>query len=124
MRKVDIDSYVVAGITDHITPWQGCYETARLYGDRSIFVLANSGHIQSLINPPENKKAYFWTGHAQANNVDAWLTQSAKNQGSWWPHWLKWIAARSGEKKQAPAALGNADLPALDAAPGRYVVEQ
>jgi polyhydroxyalkanoate synthase len=124
MRKVDIDSYVVAGITDHITPWQGCYETAKLYGERSTFVLANSGHIQSLINPPENKKAYFWTGPAQANNADTWLAQSAKNQGSWWPHWREWIAARSGEKKPAPASLGNADLPALAAAPGRYVMEQ
>jgi polyhydroxyalkanoate synthase len=124
MRKVDIDSYVVAGITDHITPWQGCYETAKLYGERSTFVLANSGHIQSLINPPENKKAYFWAGPAQANNADAWLAQSAKNQGSWWPHWLQWIAARSGGKKTAPASLGGADLPALGAAPGLYVMEQ
>ena len=123
MRKVDIDSYVVAGITDHITPWQGCYETARLYGERSTFVLANSGHIQSLINPPENKKAYFWAGPAQADNADAWLAQSAKNQGSWWPHWLEWIAARSGDKKDAPASLGSIELPALDVAPGRYVME-
>jgi polyhydroxyalkanoate synthase len=123
MRKVDIDSYVVAGITDHITPWQGCYETARLYGERSTFVLANSGHIQSLINPPENKKAYFWAGPAQADNADAWLAQSAKNQGSWWPHWLEWIAARSGDKKDAPASLGSTELPALDVAPGRYVME-
>src|SRR4029450_2351750 len=50
MRRVDLDSYVVAGLTDHITPWQGCYNTAKLYGERSTFVLANSGHIQSLLN--------------------------------------------------------------------------
>jgi polyhydroxyalkanoate synthase len=123
MRKVDIDSYVVAGTTDHITPWQGCYETARLYGERSTFVLANSGHIQSLINPPENKKAQFWTGPAHADNADAWLAQSEKNQGSWWPHWLEWIAARSGDKTDAPASLGSTELPALDVAPGRYVME-
>jgi len=125
MRKVDIDSYVVAGITDHITPWQGCYETAKLYGDRSTFVLANSGHIQSLINPPDNRKAYFWAGLAQAKSADAWLEQSAKkSNGSWWPHWLEWIAARSGDKKPAPATLGNEHLAALDAAPGRYVMEK
>jgi polyhydroxyalkanoate synthase len=124
MRKLDIDSYVVAGTTDHITPWQGCYETAKLYGERSTFVLANSGHIQSLINPPDNKKAYFQAGPAQADNADAWLAQSAGSQGSWWPHWLEWISARSGERRPAPGALGSADLPTLGDAPGRYVMEK
>src|SRR5215468_4799408 len=65
MGRLDLDSYVVAGVTDHITPWQGCYTTAKLYGERSTFVLANSGHIQSLINPPGNPRAVFWTGPAQ-----------------------------------------------------------
>ena len=64
MRRLNLDSYVVAGLTDHITPWQGCYNTAKLYGERSTFVLANSGHIQSLLNPPGNPKACFWTGAA------------------------------------------------------------
>jgi polyhydroxyalkanoate synthase subunit PhaC len=124
MRKIDMDSYVVAGITDHITPWQGCYETAKLYGDRSTFVLANSGHIQSLINPPDNRKAYFWTAPAQAEGADAWLEQSAKSSGSWWPHWLEWITARSGEKKPAPSSIGSAELPVLADAPGHYVMEK
>jgi polyhydroxyalkanoate synthase len=124
MSKIDMDSYVVAGITDHITPWQGCYETAKLYGDRSTFVLANSGHIQSLINPPGNRKAYFRAAPAHTQSPEAWLEQSPRNEGSWWPHWLKWIAARSGDKKPAPHALGSADLPVLDQAPGRYVMEK
>jgi polyhydroxyalkanoate synthase subunit PhaC len=123
MRKVDIDSYVVAGVTDHITPWQGCHETAKLYGKRSTFVLANSGHIQSLINPPDNKKAFFWAAPAQQDSAEAWLAQSAKTSGSWWPHWLEWISARSGETRPAPAALGSADLPTLGDAPGHYVME-
>lgn len=124
MRKLDIDSYVVAGVTDHITPWQGCYETAKLYGKRSTFVLANSGHIQSLINPPDNRKACFWTGPAEPKTAEAWLQQSAKTAGSWWPHWLEWITTRSGEKLPAPAVLGSADLPPLCEAPGRYVMEK
>jgi polyhydroxyalkanoate synthase len=123
MRKVDIDSYVVAGTTDHITPWQGCYKTARLYGERSTFVLANSGHIQSLINPPDNRKAQFFAGAAQADNPEAWMATAKRHAGSWWPHWLEWITARSGEKTLAPAALGSPDLVPLDAAPGRYVME-
>ena len=124
MRQVDIDSYVVAGTTDHITPWQGCYETARLYGKRSTFVLSNSGHIQSLLNPPNNPKAFFWTGAAETDDPEAWQKQAERLAGSWWPHWLEWITARSGERKPAPASLGSADIPQLDAAPGRYVMEK
>jgi polyhydroxyalkanoate synthase len=124
MAKVDMDSYVVAGTTDHITPWQGCYRTAKLYGARSTFVLANSGHIQSLLNPPGNPKACFWAGEAQQASAEAWLERAAKRGGSWWPHWLDWIKARSGELTPAPAALGSAESPPLDAAPGRYVMEQ
>src|ERR1700750_1015191 len=109
---------------DPHTPGGGCDETAKLYGDRSTFVLANSGHIQSLINPPNNRKAFFQAGPAQARTADAWLAQSPKTSGGWWPHWLEWIAARSGEKKPAPATLGNEHLASLDAAPGRYVMEK
>ncbi len=124
MGKVHMDTYVVAGLTDHITPWQGCYNTARLLGDRSIFVLANSGHIQSLLNPPGNPKAFFRAGAASQTDAEAWLDHSAKQTGSWWPHWLEWISAHSGEKKPAPAALGGEDYPVLDGAPGRYVMEK
>jgi len=124
MRQVNMDSYVVAGVTDHITPWQGCYDTARLYGGRSTFVLANSGHIQSLLNPPGNPKALFWTGAASTPDAQAWQQQAAKHAGSWWPHWLDWIKARAGEMKPAPAALGSTDNPPLDSAPGRYVMER
>jgi polyhydroxyalkanoate synthase len=123
MAQVDLDSYVVAGLTDHITPWQGCYNTATLYGSRSTFVLANSGHIQSLINPPGNPKACFWTGASKTADPQAWLEQAAKKAGSWWPHWLEWIKPRSGELLSAPTELGSKENPPLEAAPGRYVLE-
>jgi polyhydroxyalkanoate synthase len=124
LSKVHMDTYVVAGLTDHITPWQGCYNTARLFGERSTFVLANSGHIQSLLNPPGNPKAFFRAGPADGSSAETWLEQSAKQAGSWWPHWLEWIAAHSGEKKPAPVTLGNANYPLLGAAPGQYVMEK
>src|SRR6516162_5174219 len=124
MRKLNLDSYVVAGVTDHITPWQGCYNTAKLYGERSTFVLANSGHIQSLINPPGNPKACFWTGAATAADAQMWIEQAPKHTGSWWPHWLDWIKAHSGAMTPAPAALGSEQNPPLQAAPGRYVMER
>jgi len=124
LRRVNLDSYVVAGLTDHITPWQGCYNTAKLYGGRSTFVLANGGHIQSLINPPGNPKACFWTGAANAAGAEAWLDQAPKHSGSWWPHWLDWIKARSGEMTPAAAALGSEHNPPLGPAPGLYVMER
>jgi poly[(R)-3-hydroxyalkanoate] polymerase subunit PhaC len=123
MAQVDLDSYVIAGLTDHITPWQGCYNTFKLYGSRSTFVLANSGHIQSLINPPGNPKACFWTGASGPPAPQVWLEQAVKQAGSWWPHWLDWIRPRSGELLLAPAELGSKENPPLEAAPGRYVLE-
>ena len=124
MRRVDLDSYVLAGLTDHITPWQGCYNTARLYGERATFVLSNSGHIQSLLNPPGNPKSLFWTGPVREGGPEAWLQKASKQPGSWWPHWLEWIKPRSGELRDAPIALGNEAHPPLDAAPGRYVMDK
>jgi polyhydroxyalkanoate synthase len=123
MAKVDLDSYVVAGLSDHITPWQGCYNTAKLYGPRSTFVLSNSGHIQSLINSPGNLKACFWIGASKTPDPHAWLEQAAKQAGSWWPHWLDWIKPRSGALLSAPAELGSKENAPLEAAPGRYVLE-
>jgi polyhydroxyalkanoate synthase len=123
MAQVDLDSYVVAGLSDHITPWQGCYNTGKLYGSRSTFVLTNSGHIQSLINPPGNPKACFWAGASSAPDAQAWLEHAAKQAGSWWPHWLDWIKPRSGELMSAPAELGSKENPPLEAAPGHYVLE-
>ncbi|HEY3077479.1 MAG TPA: alpha/beta fold hydrolase [Burkholderiales bacterium] len=120
MRAVDMDTYVIGGVTDHITPWQGCYNTARLYGERSTFVLSNSGHIQSLINPPGNPKAHFWAAPALEASADTWREKAEKQQGSWWPHWLAWVKARSGERVPAPAA----SIEGIGAAPGRYALEK
>ncbi|HEV2430280.1 MAG TPA: alpha/beta fold hydrolase, partial [Burkholderiales bacterium] len=118
MRRVDLDSYVIGGLTDHITPWQGCYRTARLYGERTTFVLSNSGHIQSLLNPPGNPKSFFWANPARESASELWLEKAVKHQGTWWPHWLEWIKARSGELRAAPMALGTEAHPPLCAAPG------
>jgi polyhydroxyalkanoate synthase len=124
MRRVDLDSYVIGGLTDHITPWQGCYRTARLYGERTTFVLSNSGHIQSLLNPPGNPKSFFWANPARETAPEVWLRKAVRHQGTWWPHWLEWIKARSGELRAAPMALGTEAHPPLCAAPGKYVLEK
>jgi polyhydroxyalkanoate synthase subunit PhaC len=69
-------------------------------------------------------KALFWAGAAREANAEAWLEQAAKHAGSWWPHWLEWIKARSGELVDTPAALGHEVHPPLGAAPGTYVMEK
>jgi polyhydroxyalkanoate synthase len=129
-RKIDIGTaghatYMVGGLTDHITPWQGVYRTARLYaGPRSTFVLANGGHIQSLVNPPGNRKSWFMAGAARAATPEAWLGRREKAEGSWWPHWREWLRARSGTLQRAPASLGSARHAPIVAAPGTYVLER
>jgi polyhydroxyalkanoate synthase len=125
MGKIGIDTFVVGGLADHITPWQGVYRTAQLYGGaRATFVLSNGGHIQSLINPPGNARSWFIAGPARAATPDAWLKDRANVEGSWWPHWRDWIGARSGPREPATATLGSARHAPLAAAPGTYVFER
>ncbi len=123
MKRVAMDAYVVAGVTDHITPWKAVYQTARIYGDDSTFVLSNAGHLQSLLNPPTNPKASFVTGRAKAPDGDAFLAGAEKRTGSWWLHWRDWLNERSGPEVPAPARLGSNRHPAEAAAPGTYVFD-
>jgi len=124
MSQVKVDSYVIAGVTDHITSWKTVYQTAKIMGNDSIFVLSNSGHLQSLLNPPSNQKASFVTGPLQQAGPDAFLTSGKKHEGSWWLHWRDWLHTRSDEEIPAPHTLGNAHHRAAEPAPGTYVFEQ
>jgi polyhydroxyalkanoate synthase len=126
MAQVDVGAYVIGGITDHITPWKACYGTARIFGPEATFVLANAGHLQSLINPPGAPKAFYFTARAAAPDADAWLqgAQGERREGSWWPHWRAWIQARSGAQVAAPNKLGSRKHRPLVAAPGTYVHEK
>ena len=125
MRKVKVGAYVVGGTTDHITPWKGCYGTARLFGEDTTFVLANAGHLQCFINPPGGKKSFFYAGPATQDEPRRWLESAGEQQeGSWWPHWRNWIHQRSGEEKAAPKKTGARRYPALCPAPGTYVLEK
>jgi polyhydroxyalkanoate synthase len=123
MSKVKADSYVIAGVTDHITPWKGVYKTAQILGEGTTFVLSNSGHLQSLLNPPTNPKASFMIGPVNADAPDAFLASAEKRKGSWWLDWRDWLHARSGDEVAAPASLGSARHPTLGAAPGTYVFD-
>lgn len=123
MTKVKNDMFIIAGVTDHITPWKACYRTTQLVGSENIeFILSHSGHIQALLNPPGNPKSKFYRGTAgrQPATTDEWMAGATEVAGSWWPSWGAWLKARSGAEKAAPKAVGNKDYPMGDPAPGRY----
>lgn len=126
LSKVEIDAFVVGAVTDHITPWQGCFPTVNLLGGDTEFVLSSQGHIQALVNPSGNPKGSYHTNAAAAESrdeltADAWLDGAEANQGSWWDHWTTWLQKRDGKQVAAPKVLGSARFPAGIAAPGSYV---
>ena len=123
MSRIKVDSYVVAGVTDHITPWKGVHKTAQIMGEGTTFVLSNSGHLQSLLNPPTNQKASFMIGTVNPSGPDAFVAAAEKRKGSWWLDWRDWLLARSGDEVTAPALLGSERHPVLAAAPGTYVFD-
>lgn len=123
MKKIKVDTYVIAGTTDHITPWKAVYQTARLYGDKTTFILSNSGHLQSLLNPPGNPKAWYVKGVAKQKDADEWTKTGEKKEGSWWLDWAQFMKERSGEEIAAPVAPGNANHKPIGPAPGTYVFE-
>jgi polyhydroxyalkanoate synthase subunit PhaC len=126
MTKVTNDMFVIAGVTDHITPWKACYRTTQLVGSENIeFILSHSGHIQALLNPPGNPKSKYYRGTAgkQPATTDEWMAGASEVAGSWWPLWGEWLKARSGTLKLAPKEVGSKDYPAGDAAPGRYAFD-
>jgi len=121
MSKVSVPSYVVAGITDHITPWQACYQSKHILRGKIDFVLSSSGHIQSIVNPPTNPKAKYFLNASQPEAAEDWLAGASEHTGSWWTHWASWYRTHGGGEVRAPATLGNMTHPAGDPAPGRYV---
>ncbi len=123
MTKVNHPTYVIAGTTDHITPWKAVYETARLYGKDTTFVLSNSGHLQSLLNPPGNPKSWFMKATASAGNPDSWSEKATKNEGSWWLDWAELLKNVSGNEIKAPKNSGSKKYASLGDAPGTYVFE-
>jgi len=124
LGQITVDSYVVAGIADHITPWENCYRSARLLGGATRFVLSSSGHIAALVNPPGNPKASFHTNEDQTSDAKVWLKGSQIHQGTWWTDLGVWLDERSGAMRPAPATLGAPRLGVLAEAPGTYVFDK
>jgi polyhydroxyalkanoate synthase subunit PhaC len=121
LRAITMPAFVTGAVTDHLTPWQGCYQTTQLLGGPSTFVLSYSGHIASLVNPPGNPKAHYWTGGPPGADPEQWLAGAQRHQGSWWQAWADWITAQSGDQQPASEELGSERHPVLGPAPGLYV---
>ena len=121
LKRIKIPTFVTGGVTDHLTPWKGCYRTTQLLGGPSTFVLSNAGHIASLVNPPGNPKATYYRGGDPDPDPERWLEGATQMTGSWWEPWADWLSERSGSERAAPTRLGSRSYPAREPAPGLYV---
>ena len=121
LSKIDRDTYVVAGIADHLCKWESCYQTTQLFGGETKFVLSTSGHIAAMVNPPGNPKASYQTASENPPEAADWLAGASKVKGSWWDDYVEWLAAHAGEERNRPRKLGNATHEPLCDAPGTYV---
>jgi polyhydroxyalkanoate synthase len=121
LGRITMDTYVTGATTDHLTPWKACYRTTQLVGGDSTFVLSNAGHIQALVNPPGNPKAYYFANGKTVEDPEKWLEGAERHAGTWWDHWIDWIGQRAGGTSSAPRKLGSRSYPVLGPAPGSYV---
>ena len=122
LGQVTCDTYAIAGLRDHIVPWENAYRSTQLLGGSKRFVLSTSGHIQALVNPPSAEgRASYRVVDDPADEPEAWMAQADVKRGSWWPEYGEWLAQRAGDLKPPPKTLGSRNHKATAKAPGSYV---
>lgn len=119
LQRIDNPTYFLSTMSDHIAPWQGTYRGTQLLSGNKRFVLAGSGHIAGVINPPTKNRYGYFTNDQLSPTADEWFDNAKQNEGSWWTDWLQWITPLSGERIAARIP-GSVDFPVLEDAPGRY----
>jgi len=120
LRKIKTPAYFLSTREDHIAPWQSTYKGTQLLRGPKRFVLAASGHIAGVVNPPEGGKYSHWINEALPPSPDDWFKGATEIAGSWWPDWQRWIVAQSNER--VPARVpGDGKLTPIEDAPGSYV---
>jgi len=120
LGRITVPAYFVSTREDHIAPWKSTYKGTQLLSGPVRFVLAASGHIAGVVNPPEGGKYGHWINDALPPTADEWFDGATEMAGSWWPDWQRWIVALDAETVPARTP-GDHALPALEDAPGSYV---
>ncbi len=126
LTRVTTPTYVQAGREDHIAPPQSVWKITEHFRGPLRFVLAGSGHIAGVVNPPASGKYQYWTSDEPAKTLDAFIAAAKETKGSWWPHWRAWIAGQDGDTVPATRARvpGKGKRKAIEDAPGRYVIQR
>ncbi|MDJ0979231.1 MAG: class I poly(R)-hydroxyalkanoic acid synthase [Erythrobacter sp.] len=123
LTRVETPAYVQAGREDHIAPAESVWRITEHFKGPLQFLLAGSGHIAGVVNPPSAQKYQYWLGDSQAESLEAYIESAEEHPGSWWPHWQEWLEAQDDKKvpatgKRKPGGRGDA---VIEDAPGRYV---
>jgi len=121
LSAIDVPVYFLATLADHIVLWQGAYKGTQLVSGDVRFVLAGSGHLAGVINPPKSGKYPHWTNANYPASAAEWFEGATQHEGSWWPDWHAWLADKSAPLINALVPGAHADYPAIEQAPGSYV---
>ena len=124
LSQIKAPAFIYGSREDHIVPWKGAWESTRILGGRTRFVLGASGHIAGVINPPKAGKRSHWTNDKPAVSADAWFAGATEHPGSWWTGWSQWLAGFGGGEVTAPKSAGGHGFKAIEPAPGRYVQQK
>ncbi|MFN3516764.1 MAG: PHA/PHB synthase family protein [Novosphingobium sp.] len=123
LTRIKTPAYIQAGREDHIAPAESVWRMMHHLRGEKTFLLAGSGHIAGVVNPPAAKKYQYWTNPGPAESFAEFVSGAVETPGSWWPHWIEWIRARDGAEvpakgKRVPGSKGDR---VIEDAPGRYV---
>ena len=120
LSRVKVPAYFISTREDHIAPWRATYRGTHLLGGENRFVLAASGHIAGVVNPPEGGKYSHWINPELPGEPEAWFQGATEIAGSWWPDWQRWVTGL--DKRMVKARVpGDGKLAVLEDAPGSYV---
>jgi polyhydroxyalkanoate synthase len=123
LSRITTPAFIQAGREDHIAPLASVWRIMDHLAGPKEFIIAGSGHIAGVVNPPSAQKYQYWTGDSGAATLDEFDASATETKGSWWPHWLQWLRAQNGDMVDAKGARipGKGKKKPIEDAPGRYV---
>ena len=124
LKDVTIPIYNLAAKEDHIAPAKSVFHGCQFFGGDVQYVMAGSGHIAGVVNPPDKVKYQYWTGGKPEGKFEDWVAKADEHPGSWWPHWQKWIESMETGKRVKARKVGGEKIEPICDAPGTYVMER